>query len=291
MDRIKRFMGKDAKIGYSFLAPALILFALLNIYPTIYSFILSFHKWNGLDPHMDFVGISNYLEIFKDKIFHKALLNTAFFSVFTVVVQSFLALLLAVFIENVRQKKLRAFFRITYYFPAIISPVVVALIWGWMFHPYNGALNNILNTTFFWLSDKRTVMPAILIANLWQWTGYNALIFSAGLQSVPKEIYEAADIDGANAWNKFWHVTIPSLKPVASVVIVTTLINGIKVFGLVQVMTAGGPNHLSEVMTTWLYKNAFGLGRLGYASAMGYVMTFISFILTFIYLKQVNKND
>lgn len=297
----KGIFKSDKITPFLFLAPALILFLSLSIYPTYYSLKLSFFEWDGLSPQMKFIGFSNYFKMFSDPILKIAVFNTIYFVVFTVVFQSSLALFLAVVVESVPYRALRTFFRTSYFFPAIISTVVVALIWGWMYHPYFGALNNLLKNigilsrgerdVILWLQQDKTLLPSIFGANLWQWTGFNMIIFAAGLQSIPEELFESAKIDGANVWQQFIYITLPSLRLVIAIVIITTMINGLKVFDLFYVLTDGGPAHKSEVIGTWLYRKAFKHDEMGYGAAIGYSLALVSFIFTYIYLKRLRRGE
>ncbi|GAB6099202.1 sugar ABC transporter permease [Halanaerocella petrolearia] len=292
LERINFLNIKAEEItAYKFLFPALAIFGLVSLYPVFYSLRLSFFEWDGFSPNMDFVGLQNYMQLFQDEILHKAIFNTGYFVIFTVILQTFLALGTAVLIEKIKFSKGRTFFRTSYVFPALIANSIVALIFSWMFHPHNGAINNLLNTSIQWLGNKNTVMPAIIVTNMWKWIGWNALIFCAGIQSIDMDLYEAAEIDGANVWQKFMFVTVPQLRSIFTIVVVTTMINGLKVFDLVWVMTAGGPNHASEVVTTWLYKQAFSKANLGYASAIGYALTFVTFIFSYIYIQHQRKSN
>jgi ABC-type sugar transport system permease subunit len=273
---------------FVFLLPAILVFVLLMAVPMVDAVLLSFQSWNGVtDP--TWVGPRNYVYLLEDPYFFVALRNTAFYIVVTVAFFATVPLLVA----HILNSRLRGstFFRVSYFLPVIISLAITGLLFSIIFEPNFGVLNESLraiglgNLTSLWLADRNSAMPSIIGVALWRSFGFFMVIFFAGLQGIPKELYEAAEIDGANAWDRLSKVTAPLLAPVITVVVVLQTINGVKVFDLVWVMTAGGPNHASETLGTYLYIQCFGaLGsanpRLGYAAAIGMVILVLAFVLS-----------
>ena len=274
-----------------FLLPAVILVLVFVFYPTLYSLHLSFFKWNGISAHKKFVGFANYMHIFKDRILFKSIINTAYFVVVTMFIQSGISLILALFIEAETNQKLKTLYRVIFFFPALISVSIVALMWSYVYDVHNGLLNNLFNSSIFWLSNKHLVLPAIITVNIWQWTGFNAIIFTAGITAIPKSLYEAAEIEGATPYHKFVGITLPLLKGTIAIVLITTMINGLKTYDLIKVLTNGGPNHASEFIATHIYNVAFELKKLGRATALGYALTLVSALLSILYFKVTNKKS
>ncbi len=267
-----------------FIAPAGLAVILTMAAPMVDAVLLSLQRWNGMTPPT-WVGLNNYLELLRDETFYRSLWHTAYFTGCTVVLQTVLPLLIACLLNSgIRGGTL---FRTLYFLPVIISLAISGLLWSMLFEPNFGAINSFLRAigldalTQLWLADSNTVMPSVIIVSVWQSLGFYLVIFFAALQSVPKELYEAAELDGANAWRRFLNVTVPTIWPVILIVIVLNTINGVKVFDQIWVMTAGGPNYASATLGTYLYTIAFGAmgasnSRLGYATAIAIVILLLS---------------
>lgn len=277
----------------AFLFPAILLWTALIAVPMLDAILLSFQRWDGLRP-ATWVGLRNYVTLFNDRIFVIALRNTAIFVVATVIFQSTLPLLVA----NLVNSGIRGStaFRTIYFMPVVISLAISGTLWSIIYEPNFGVLNSTLRAiglerlTTFWLANKATVLPCLIVVSIWQSLGFYLVIYFAGLQSIPQELYEASSLDGANAWQRLVHVTVPLLAPVTTVVVVLNTINGIKAFDQIWVMTAGGPNHASDTLGTYLYTVAFGaLGssnpELGYASAIGILILCLAFGVSIIQIR------
>lgn len=277
----------------AFLAPAALVLLLFMAIPMANSIVLSFQAWNGMsDPA--WIGLRNYRDMFGDRIFLLALGNTAYFTVVTVLLQSILPLLVAALLSSgIRGGVI---FRTAYFMPVIISLAISGLLWAMIYEPNFGVLNSVLRGigldgwTQLWLADRSTVMPSIIAMSVWQSLGFYLVIYFAAMQSIPTELYDAAKMDNANALRRFWHVTVPALRPVIVLVVVLNTINGIKVFDQIWVMTAGGPNHASQTLGTYLYSTSFGaMGssnpQLGYATAIAIVILVLSAILSVIQIR------
>ena len=276
-----------------FIAPAAVALILTMAAPMAAAVLLSLQHWNGMAPPK-WAGFSNYLNLIQDETFLRALWHTAYFTACTVILQTVLPLLIASLLNSGIRGS--AVFRTLYFMPVIISLAISGLLWAMLFEPNFGAVNSFLRAiglggfTQLWLADPNTVMPSVIIVSVWQSLGFYLVIFFAALQSVPSELYEAAELDGANAWSRFLHVTVPTIRPVILIVIVLNTINGIKVFDQIWVMTAGGPNYASATLGTYLYAIAFGAmgasnSRLGYATAIAIVILLLSIAVSAIQIR------
>jgi multiple sugar transport system permease protein len=233
---------------------------------------------------IQWVGFANYVELFKDKTFLKSLWNTIYFTAGTVPISIIISLFLAIALnQRIRGVKV---FRSIYFFPSIISLVAIGLVWMWMYNPEFGLLNYFLSLIGIdgppWLNGINWAMPSIIIVAIWRGIGFNMLLFLAALQGISDSYYEAADIDGARWFGKFMHITIPLLSHTTFFVTVIAIVNSFQAFDLVYLMTFGGPARSTSVLVFYLYQNAFRYFRMGYASAIAYVLFFIVLIFTAI---------
>ncbi|MCP8967744.1 carbohydrate ABC transporter permease [Ectobacillus ponti] len=279
-----------------FLLPALAIYIMTIVLPGLYTLYLSFFKWNGVAPQKKFVGLSNYINLFtKDKTFLLALRNNVFWTVASMVIMIGLGLMLAVILN--RSLKGRVFFRGVFYFPYVLSNVVVALIWGWLFHPTMGLINSILgklgleSLQHAWLSEPKTALSAVFIAATWQGVGMPMILFLAGLQSISKESYEAAVIDGAKPYQMFWYLTIPMLSETFIIVFATTMIASMKVYDIIYAMTGGGPAESTQVLSSWMYYQTFKFANVGIGSAISWVMVLITMMFIVPYVSYMTKNS
>lgn len=294
------FRTRQKLAGIFFVLPTFIFFLVFIAYPFFRAIGISFTTWAGYD-EPQFVGLKNFINLAHDRIFWIALKNTLVFTLATTVLQTAIPLLVAVLLFA--KWRGGVFFRTVFFIPVIISFLVSALIWRMIYDATFGILNGLLiavgleSWTRAWLALPETVMPSIIVVSLWISLGFYMLIFYAGLQSIPAELYEAASIDGASTWRKLLHVTVPMLWPVTTVVMVINIIGGVRVFDIIYVMTTGGPNHASEVLGTYLYVTAFGAtgggsASMGYASAIGVVILMLSLVGTSIQLRLTgNRTD
>jgi ABC-type sugar transport system permease subunit len=284
------FRTRQRLYGYLFILPTFVFFSIFIAYPFFRALSISLTEWAGYDQPR-YIGLQNFNNLLKDRVFWIAIKNTFAFTIGTTALQTVIPLLVAVLINAGWRGSV--FFRTVFFLPVIISFVVSALLWRMIYDANFGVLNSILTIiglqswTRPWLAEADTVMPAIIAMSLWQSLGFYMLIFFAGLQNIPPELYESASLDGANAWQKLIYVTIPMLWPVTTVVVVINIIGGVKVFDVIYVMTTGGPNHASEVLGTYLYVTAFGATgggspSMGYASAIGVVILLLAMIGTII---------
>jgi ABC-type sugar transport system permease subunit len=276
-----------------FIAPAGVALLLLMAVPIADAVLLSLQNWNGMGPPT-WAGLGNYTKLLSDETFFRALGHTAYFTFCTVILQTILPLLAASLLNSgIRGSSV---FRTLYFMPVVISLAISGLLWAMLFEPNFGPINNFLRAiglrayTPLWLAGQNSVMPSVIIVSVWQSFGFYLVIFFAALQNVPRELYEAAELDGANAWSRFLNVTVPTIWPVTLIVIVLNTINGIKVFDQIWVMTAGGPNYASATLATYLYSIAFGAmgasnSRLGYATAIAIVILMLSVVVSLIQIR------
>lgn len=288
------------KLSFLFISPALILFLVFVIIPIFTSLYWSFTEYNVLQPPR-WVGWQNYQEIlFQDTRFWKAIANTVLYVVVVVPVGIVISLALALAIDQ--DIKMRNFFRTIFFIPAVTSVIAISVIWKWLFAGEKyGLINHFLIQIGLqpinWLVSPAWLLPAIMIMSVWAGAGYNMILFLAGLQTIPTSFYEAAEIDGASTWNKFWYITLPLLRPTMLFVGIMSVIASFQVFDQVYIMT-GGQGGLGGVLDSaltvvaYLYDTGFQKFKMGYASALAYLVFACVFIVTLIQFKLVkNKVD
>ena len=272
---------------YLFIAPFYILFAIFMGYPLISSLIMSFYEMRGFQSRI-FVGFGNFTDLFQDPIFWKSLWNTVYFALGTLILQLPVALLLAILL-NSKLVKGKNFLRLAFFTPVLVAGVFVAIIFNLIFDQRSGLINNefvLFGKEIGWLSNESYVMPAVILTGVWQWAGFNMIYFLAGLQGIRQELYEAAAVDGANWWQSFVHITLPSLRPVIAFVFVVSMIGSFQLFDLPYILTNGGePSDAGTTIVMYLYKNGFQFMRLGYAATIGWVLFIIIAIISIVQLK------
>jgi multiple sugar transport system permease protein len=281
---------REALWALFFLAPSLLGFLVFYWLPILAGLLLGFFEWDLLsDP--EWAGTANFQRLFTDTGLRQALLNTLYFTIVTVPVGMVMALIIALAL-NQRMRGTK-WYRTAYFMPVVATVVASALVWKWMFLPVYGLINNILAFLHLpqpqWLSSPEWAMPAIIIFSIWLRLGYNIVLFLAGLQAIPRDLYEAASVDGASSWAQFWHVTLPLLSPTTFLILILSLISSFQVFDQVLVMTGqsqpGGPRGAAITMVFYIYTNAFRLSRMGYASAVAMVLFLIIFVITIVQLR------
>lgn len=278
---------RQLEVG-SFIGPAVFLFGLFVIYPIIYLVYGSFFEWSGVGT-MQWCGWANYLKLFTDDwIFRVALKNEVLWAVFTIFPQMFLGFILAVCLN--RPLFGRNLYRAILYMPAVISPVVIGIIWQSIYDPYMGPLAHFLRTLGLdswvraWLAEPQTALFAIIVVNIWKWTGWSMIMYLAGLQGISNEIHEAATIDGANIFQRVTKIMWPMCRGTSLTLILLGIIGTLQEFPLVYVLTKGGPNHASELLTTHIFNEAFTMRNMGYASAISVVLLIIGVVASLLQL-------
>lgn len=278
--------------AYLFLAPDLVGTLVFAVGPVAAALALSFFSWDILTP-ATFVGLENYRRLlFDDPIFRQVLGNTTIYVLGSVPVRTALALLLAIILNQ--RLPASHFFRAAFYIPTITSAVAAALVWRWIYDPNFGLLNSVLydlgvSDPPSWLSDARWAMPALIILGIWQGLGFQIVIFMAGLQGIPAHLYEAASIDGAGAWRRFRHITLPLISPTTFFVLVISVIGSYQVFDQAFILTEGGPGYATTTLVYYIYTNAFEFFQMGYAAAIAWVMFVIVFILTLVQFRMQQR--
>lgn len=277
MNKGKNF--PDNKISFLFLLPCVAGCLIFIIIPVFCSFGLSFFDWDLLSTPK-FVGFDNYFELFKEPEFFRVLNNTVIYAVFT----TLFAVLIPLFLADILNKKFKFsdLFKTIYFIPFITPMLVVALVWAWIFDPNIGLMNYILRTNIQWLYNPDTAMFAVILVSVVKLIGYNTVMLIGGYAGINSSLPEAAKIDGANAFQTFFKVTLPLLSPVIFFVLIITTISSFQVFDLIYLMTQGGPDGATDVLVYWLYKNSFEYFEIGRASATAYVLFVIIAILSMI---------
>lgn len=274
--------------NFSFAFPAIAIFSLFYIYPFLKVFQLSVCDWNGIDQFSFptfYVGLTNFREILVDKIWWQSMWHAAYITLIALTFQNFLALLLAMACD--REIKARNYFRVIFFLPPILSEVVVGLIWQWIYDGNYGLLNHALVTLGLshlvhgWLSDPQTALTCVAIVHSWKGFGWGFIILLAGLQTIPRQLYEAAKVDGASPWYVFRHVTVPMMMPVFVLVSILTILGSMQVFVLIYTMTGGGPGYHTEVPVTRILASMSSSSRFGYACAQGILFGLVLLVLSF----------
>ncbi len=283
---------------YTFIFPALLLLILFSIIPIIISLVISFTNLDitglGNWGAVKFIGLSNFINLFHDSLFLQAVGNTLFYVVIGVPAVIALSLAIAIMI-NFGQNRFFKLMRLVFYTPSITNTVAVAVVWTFMYNPSTGLINNILNQiglgSVGWLTDQNVAKIALIILAVWKAIGLNILIFLAALQGIPKDFYEAAELDGASWWQQTIHITIPSLKFSIFFVSVTTLIGWFQFFDEPFVMTKGGPLGSTNSVALFVYQNGFQQSNFGYAASASFVMFAAIILATLIQFKLQNKQQ
>lgn len=284
--------GVQARAAVGFLAPALTLIGVFFFVPILAGLVMSFTDFDlyaiGSPETIRFVGLDNYRHVVTDGEFWRAMRNTAFF-VGVGGPLSVLTSLAAALLVNAKLAKWKGLFRTIYFLPVVTTMVAVAIVWRYLLHPRYGLINAGLDTIGLpavdWLGDPHWAMPAIILLAVWKNFGYNMLIFVAGLQAIPEELYEAAELDGAGARERFWHVTLPSLGPTFLFVGVMTMIGQFQIFAEPYVMTQGGPLRSTVTVVLLMYEQGFRWWRMGLATSMAFVLFLVTLAATLVQLK------
>lgn len=263
-----------------FLLPATVIYTLFVMYPSISGLYYSLTDWDGISPNYKLIGLDNFIEIFNDPLFFVALKNSLIFVIAVVILKNVLALFFAILLD--RKMMLTGLFRSVFFLPAILSSIIVAYIWVTIFNPVFGfweiffraiGLDSI--ASFDLLGSTSTALFSVVFVSVWQTMGYAMVIYLAGLQTIPSELYESAEIDGAGRWSQFIHVTFPLIAPALTINFILSTINAFKEFDLVYILTSGGPFDSSQVVGTAIYKVAFETNQFGYGIAMSLILFFI----------------
>lgn len=268
-------------IGFLMAMPAMLLFGAFAVYPMVRVFYLSFFDYKLIAPSR-FVGLDNFRSLLSDSLFHEAVGNTFVYMIGTYVPALVLALGIALVLN--RQTRMAGILRTVYFVPVAMAWVVVAVMWRLIYHPL-GLLNQVIGVQINWLTDSTYAQLALILMSIWKELGFYLIIFLAGLQSIDRDIYEAASIDGATAWQRVRDITLPLLKPVTAVATVIAVIRGMQAFTPQYMMTGGGPGSATEVVNLFVYKTAFVYAEMGRASAVAVMLFLALALVTVIQLK------
>ncbi|NJD59830.1 MAG: sugar ABC transporter permease [Anaerolineales bacterium] len=278
--------GESKFLGWLYLFPGLVIYVLFILYPIVETFRLSFFEWDGFSSNRLFIGLQNYAEIFQRGQFLSALVHNLIFIIFYCFIPIFIGLVLASLLGR-RALPGMAFYRAGLFLPQVLSMVVVGVVWRWIFNPAFGPLNILLKTIGLkawalpWLGDSTWALPAIGLIGSWVQYGFCMVLFLAGMQRIPLEFYEAAELDGANEVQQLIYISIPSLRPEMGVALITTVIAALRVFDLVFVTTRGGPGDATLVTSFLVYRAAFQQNRIGYAAAVATIMTCVILLISY----------
>ncbi|MHB8112535.1 MAG: hypothetical protein A2X24_12980 [Chloroflexi bacterium GWB2_54_36] len=278
-----RLCRSDISTALLFLLPSLVILGVFNFYPIAGIFRLSFFKWDNLAPVKTFIGLDNFIRLFQSERFWNSLKVTAEYTLVVTAVSLLLGLVLAVFLNN-RMLLGKSFWRSMFFLPVVTPTVAAAMVWILLFNPGFGLVNVVLRALGLdglnWLADKTWALPTVMSLGIWRRLGFTLILYLAALQSLSKEYYESAEIDGANALQRFLHITVPLLRSTTIMLIILGVIDSFLVFDQVMVLTRGGPDDATEVIGMFMYLNSFSLFKLGYGAAISVVMFVVVAIFT-----------
>ena len=284
-------LSRGAMFAYVFILPYVLFFTVFRIIPALYGVVLSFGRYS-LAGNLRFSGLDNYIRLFQDDVFWNSLRVTATYALLAIP----LSIVVSVAMAQLCNRTLRGMsvYRALFFLPVVTSPVLSGIIFIWIFSS-NGPLNTGLSVFGLelgsWLQNQSLVLPALALVAAWSSFGYNMLILLAGMLAIPPDYYEAASLDGANAWQRFWRVTLPLLKPSLFFVLVLETVKSFQAFDIIYVMTGGGPAHGSYTLTFMIYDQGFGYSEFGYASAVGVVLLVITLILSLIQRRLIGRSE
>jgi multiple sugar transport system permease protein len=283
-------------VAVPFLLPYLALFTVFLAWPLVYGFYLSLHDWHLLSPEKRFVGFSNYAGVIRDDLFHRAVLNTLVFVALSVPLGNLASLLIALGLNS--RPKGETLFKVGFYLPTVLSVAVVTVLWRWIYNAEFGLLNHYMSQghelarsvgitsepwkPIPWLGSPQYSMSSLVMMSVWWGAGGGMLIYLAGLRAIPESYYEAAEVDGATPWRRFWAITWPLLRPTTLFNVVVGLIGAFQMFGQVFMMTQGGPHWSTLTVVYYMYQTGFSLFKMGYGSAVAYTLFLIILVVTVI---------
>ncbi|WP_257347478.1 carbohydrate ABC transporter permease [Pseudalkalibacillus decolorationis] len=260
-------------------------------YPIVENFRFSFYEFSAFSPDKVFVGFENFLNLFQDEVFYIALKNNIWYAVISIIFQVFGGLILAAILEDPVTRFVSGFFRTIFFLPVVISITVIALLFSFVYNPNIGILNNFLSLLGLeewaraWLGESETAIFAVIAVSQWQSIGYIMMLFIVSIQAIPRELYEAAEIDGAGKVRKFIYVTVPQVREMFFVATLLTLTGAFTVFNEPYILTGGGPGNASEVLGTLLYNSAFFKDQMGYASAIATIILILTLLVSLVQMK------
>ena len=288
---VRRWFSQETLVAWLFILPSLIGFVTFYAVPAVRGLYFSFTDWDMLKPPQ-FIGLDNYTQMFQDRQFWNSLRVTIYYVLLNIPAQTILAILLAVMMDRVVKSTL---LRSVFILPWLLPAVIVGTIWAWILNPGLGPIGSVFRALSLtpppFLGSPDQAMPSIALINIWQYTGNAALLVFAGLQTIPKEVYEAGAIDGDSEGRKFWSITLPLLRPVLVFVLVTTIIGSFQVFDTIAVTTLGGPAGATRVIIWYIFEYAFNRFQMGYATAVAVVLFLILITITIIQMRVLNADQ
>jgi multiple sugar transport system permease protein len=292
--RVVRRMWRE-RSAYLFLAPAFIIFSVFTLAAVVFTFYLTFHRWSIIEPDKPFVGLDNYQYMLEDERFRLSVINTAYFTGASIPITMIIGLGLALLLNL--PIRFRAVFRTAYYLPVITPLIVSALLWKWLYNGDFGLFNyylmkgHIIDQPLLWLSDKNLAMPSVILMSIWGGVGFSMVVYLAGLQSIPAELYESATIDGANAWARLRYITIPMLRPTTLFLLVIGIIGSFQVFTQIFVMTSGGPVNKTTTVGYYMYLWAFKYYDMGYAATLAFALFVMLLVFTWFQFRLFRRGE
>jgi len=275
--------------AYVFLAPGILIFSIFTLAALVFAFYLTFHRWSIIEPAKPFVGLTNYRDMMHDERFAQSVVNTIYFTGASIPITMAIGLGLAVLLNLPIRG--RGLFRTAYYLPVVTPFIVSALLWKWLYNGDYGLFNfyllkgHLIDEPLLWLSSQNLAMPAVILMSIWGGVGFNMVVYLAGLQSIPAELYESAMIDGAGALRRLRHITIPMLRPTTLFLLVIGIIGSLQVFTQIFVMTSGGPVNKTTTMVYYMYLWAFKYYDMGYASTLAFALFLMLLVFTAFQLR------
>ncbi|MDY7027579.1 MAG: sugar ABC transporter permease [Spirochaetota bacterium] len=290
---MKRKRGVNLTMVYLFLLPSLAIFLLYRVIPIGWNFVLSFQEWKVIGAN-EWVGFEHYMDMFRDEVFWQSFRNTLVYFF----IGSPLAIVLAVTIATLVNNPMRGrnFYRVVVFLPYPITPVAIAIIWKWLYNKDVGLINYLLREIGLvdrgipFLQSFTLALPSVIVTSVWQVLGYFVILVLAGLQTIPDDLYESAELDGASPMAQFFRITLPLIRPTVFICFIVGIINSFTVFDMVWVMTRGGPGHATEILMTNIYKNAFTFNKIGFAAAMT-VFMFLFLLAVTWYLNRLSGGE
>ncbi len=281
---------QDLLSTYFFVAPAVVLFVIFSLIPFMKVFQLSVYEWDGIASHMKFVGLANFkTALFKDPSWWISMKNAGWVTVLALTVQNFLALVLALIVD--REIKGKNIYRVIFYLPPVLSGIVVGLVWNWIYDGSHGLLNHLLDIFGMsryaraWLADPDTALVSVAVIHMWKGFGWGFVILLAGLQAIPRDLNEAARVDGAGEWTIFRRITVPLMLPVFFLVSILTVLGTMQIFDIIVSTTNGGPGYHTEVPITRILAAMVGSSRFGYACALGILFGLILLAVSMVQMR------
>ena len=281
--------------AYAFIAPGILMILVFTVFAIAFSFWISFHDWELVSPAKPFVGLDNYRDLADDPRFTKALVNTAYYTFVSVPLGMIVGLMLALLLN--KEMRARSLFRTLFFVPSITPFVIAAIIWKWIYNADFGLLNyyleklHLIDKPLLWLADPNLAMPAIILMSVWSGAGGTMLLYLAGLQGIPPELYEAAKVDGAGPFQRLRHITIPMLAPTTAFLFVVGVIGSFQIFVQIFVMTSGGPLDKTTTIAFYIYQTGFKFFDMGYAAAISYVLFAILLVFTILQFRLYRRYD